>query len=279
MKKNRIFVLLAVLGSLAVSASAQSLIKRTATKTDKFDFGAGGTVAITGAPVGSIRVVGSAKNEIEITATIELEAASEADLARLGQVTGFITDEAIGRTGIISVGTHNKLGDKKLWKKFPKDLLKLPFRIDYVVSVPHYCDLEIDGGRGDVSVTGVEGSIRANLLEAKANFEISGGTTLITVASGSVDVIFGPHGWRGRAADVQVAAGDLRVKLPSNLSAEIDALVLRTGGIENTFPDLKPRDRKVTFNDKTIIAKAGVGGASMKFTVGDGKLKIERLIL
>ena len=93
-----------------------------------------------------IRVVGSNKNEIEITAEIELQAPTEADLARLGMVTGFVLEEGISRTGIISIGTHNKLGDKKLWKKFPKNLLNLPFRIDYVVSVPHFTDLEIDGG-------------------------------------------------------------------------------------------------------------------------------------
>ena len=279
MKKLNILGLLILFGTFAAFMSAQSPIKRTTTKTDKFDFGAGGTVAIVGAPVGSIRVVGSNKNEVEITAEIQLQAATEADLARLAEVTGFVTDETIARTGIISVGTNNKLGDKKLWKKFPKNLLNLPYRIDYVVSVPRYCDLEIDGGKGDVSVTGVEGSLRANLLETNAKFEVSGGTTAITVTSGSVDVAFGVRGWRGRSATVLVASGDLKVKLPSNLSAEIDAMVLRTGAIENAFPDLKPRDRKVQFSDKAVLAKAGVGGAPMKFTVGDGRLKIERLVL
>lgn len=279
MKKLKLVGLLILIGTGAAPLSAQSLLKRTTTKTDIFDFGAGGTVAITGAPMGSIRVTGSNRNEIEITAQIELQATSEADLARLAEVTGFVTDETIGRTGVISVGTNNKLGDKKLWKKFPKNLLSLPFRIDYVISVPHYCDLEIDGGKGDVLVTGVEGSLRANLLETNATFEVSTGTTSVTVTAGSVDIAFGPRGWRGRAAAVQVATGDLTVRLPSNLSAELDALVLRTGAIENTFPGLKQRDRKVGFTDKAIIAKAGAGGPPMKFTVGDGKLKIERLTL
>lgn len=279
MKYFKLVRLLLVLGALAWPLSAQELLKRTTTKSDKLDFGAGGTVAISGAPVGSIRIMGSNKNEVEIVAEITLQAASEADLARLAEVTGFVTDETMGRTGIISFGTNNKLGDKKLWKKFPKNLLGLPFSIDYVVTVPHYCDLEIDGGKGDVSVVGVEGSLQANLLESRASFEVSAGTTAITVTNGSVEVAFGKRGWRGRAATIQVASGDLSVKLPSNLSAEIDALVLRSGAIENTFPGLKPRDRKIAFNDKAIIAKAGVGGPPMKFTVGDGKLKIDRLIL
>lgn len=255
------------------------MIKRTITKTDSFEFGAGGTVAVTGAPNGSIRIVGSNKNEIEITAEIELQAASDADIAKLAAVTGFGTDEMTGRTGIISYGTYNKLGDKKLWKKFPKNLMNLPLRIDYVIKVPRYCDLEIDGGKGDLSVSGVEGSMRINFLETDANIAVIGGATNIIVGTGKVNVTLGVKGWRGRSADIQVGKGDLRVKLPSNISAEIDATILRTGTIENTFPDLKPRNRKVTFTDKSIVAKAAVGGPSLKFTVGDGTLKMESLVL
>jgi len=279
MKKFKIVWLLILVGMLAASLSAQSLLKRTTVKTDKFDFAMGGTVAIMGAPMGSIRVTGSNSAEIEITATIELQAASEADLARLEQVTGFLTDETLGRTGIISFGTHNKLGDKKLWKKFPKTLLGLPFRIDYVVTVPHFCDLEIDGGKGDLFISGVDGSVQVHFLETHADIEAGYAATQIIVGSGSVDVVLGPKGWRGRAANIQVANGDMNVRLPSNLAAEIDATILRSGSIENTFPDLKPRNRKVPFTDKSIIAKAGVGGPSLLFTVGDGKLKIERFTL
>jgi hypothetical protein len=279
MKKTKILGLLVLFGTCAISLSAQSLLKRTTVKTDKFDFGAGGTVAIAGAPEGSIHVTGSNNNEIEITATIELQARTEADLTLLSQVTGFLTDEQIARTGIISMGTHNKLGDKKLWKKFPKDLLTLPFRIDYVVSVPHYCDLEIDGGRGDLSVTGVVGSIHVSFVDTHATIEAFSGQTDITAGSGVVDLVLGPRGWRGNAASVQVASGDLRVRLPMNISAEIDALILRTGAIDNTFPDLKPRNRKAPFTDKVIVAKAGVGGPPIKLAVGDGNLRIERFTL
>ena len=255
------------------------MIKRTITKTDSFEFGAGGTVAVTGAPNGSIRIVGSNKNEIEITAEIELQAASDADIAKLATVTSFGTDEMTGRTGIISYGTYNKLGDKRLWKKFPKNLMNLPMRIDYVIKVPRYCDLEIDGGKGDLSISGVEGSMRINFLETDADITVIRGATNIIVGTGKVNVTLGVKGWRGRSADIQVGKGDLKVKLPSNMSAEIDATILRTGTIENTFPDLKPRNRKVTFTDKSIVAKAAVGGASLKFTVGDGTLKMEPLVL
>jgi hypothetical protein len=120
MNKYRTVLIAFLAGMLAIAASAQTsktpqstnTVKRTITKTDRFDFGAGGTLSITGAPNGSITVIGTPKNEIEITAEIAIEAASEADLTRLAAVTTYITDESLSRTGIITVGTHNKLGPK-----------------------------------------------------------------------------------------------------------------------------------------------------------------------
>ena len=76
MKKQFTLLLAVILAVLCLNAAAdsQTLLKRTTTKTDKFDFGAGGTVSIVGAPNGSIRVVGTNRNEIEITAEIEIQA-------------------------------------------------------------------------------------------------------------------------------------------------------------------------------------------------------------
>ncbi|MEP6947277.1 MAG: hypothetical protein ABJA02_15265 [Acidobacteriota bacterium] len=267
-----------VLFVLCVSGFGQTaspqMLKQTTTKTDKFDFGVGGTVAIIGAPNGSIRVVGSSRNEIEISAEIEIEAATEADLARIAQVTTFITDESTGRVTFTTSGTHNKLGSKKLWKKFPKNLIGLPFRIDYTVSVPRYCDLQIDGGKGDLSISGVEGAIRVNSIDSNAKLELIGGGLNGTFGSGTVDITMPDRSWRGSSIDVSLAKGTMAVHLPINLSAELDATILKAGKIENAFTTFKPRTRTVPFTDMSVIAKAGSGGVSMKFTVGDGTLSL-----
>ena len=264
---------------VAFSIAAFTQTSRSTTKTDKFDFSSGGTVTITGAPNGSVKIVGSPKNEIEVVATIGIEAANDADFAKLAAITGFVSDESTIRVAVGSIGPHNLFGLKKLPKDFPKNLLTTPFRIDYEIRVPRYTDLEIDGGKGALSITGVEGSMRVNFIETKGYVEVVGGTTNITVGTGRMDMAFGVRGWRGRSATVNIGNGELNVSLPSNMSAEIDATILKTGTIANALPDLKPRDRKVAFTDRSIIAKAGVGGAPLKFTIGDGTMKLERLIL
>ena len=273
MSTIRILAALLTIFACAFLASAQ--LKRVVTKTDKFDFGAGGTVAIIGAPAGKIIVEPSARNEIEITAEITLEAPTESDLTALENVTGFVLQEAFGRVAINSVGTNDKKYLKTAAKKFPKNLIGLPFKIDYVVRVPRYCDLQIDGGKGDVTVRGVEGAMRINSLEGDVKLDLIGGGVNGTFGKGNVTVTMPDRSWRGNVIDIALASGEMDVYLPALLSAELDATILRSGRIENGLIDLKPRVRTVKFTEQNISAKAGSGGVPMKFTVGDGTLRLK----
>jgi hypothetical protein len=259
---------------LAAVAAAQGMVKRTTYKSDSFDFGAGGTLSLTGAPQGSVKVEGWSKNEVQIDAVIELNAPSEADLDQLAKITGFVLEESLGKTIITSIGTHDKGYMKRVAKKFPKQLLGLPFRIDYVIKVPRYCDLLIDGGKGDLQVSGVDGVIKANFLDSNAKFDLVGGAVMATIGGGSVDVTIPTRSWRGRFADISLTSGTMNVNLPPSLNAEIDASILREGRIENTYAALKPKTRKDTFTEKLIAARSGNGGIPLKFTVGDGNLNI-----
>lgn len=254
-------------------AQTKSLIKRTNYKTENVEFGVGGTVSIIGAPNGSIKVEGWQKNTVEITAEVEMQAETEADLAELAKINGFVIDNDFGHLRITSVGTHDKSYLKRVAKKFPKRLLGLPFKIDYVIKVPVYCDLEIDGGKGDLTLSNVEGSMRINVLETNAKLNLIGGSVIATFGSGTVEVVIPNRSWRGRNADVQLASGTMTVQVPLNLNANLDATVLRGGTLENTLVNLKPRPR-TQFTEKAIQAKAGNGGAPLSFTVGDGTLKL-----
>lgn len=255
-------------------AQTKPLIKRTTYKTESIEFRAGGTVSIVGAPNGSVIVEGWQKNEIEVSADIQMQAETETDLARLAQINSFVLAENFGHVSIVSVGTHDKNYLKRVFKKLPKNLLEMPFRIDYRIKVPSFCRLEIDGGRGDLSVSKVDGAMRINFLNSNAKLDLIGGTINTTFGSGNVDVAIQTPIWHGGSLDVQMANGTVSVELLSNLDAEINAKILRTGHIENAFNSLKPRSR-TKFTEKLINAKAGKGGALLSFTIGDGTIKIQ----
>lgn len=257
--------------SLAAAAQAPSMLKRTNSKTDTIDFGSGGSITITGAPAGSVIVEGWQKNKIEITAEIEVQGETEADLAALSAVSGYLLDDTMGHTSITSVAP-NKRAMKGMNKKMIARLLAMPFRIDYHIKVPRFSDLEINGGEGDLTVSGIDGAMMIKFLKSNARLDLVGGVTSATFGGGTVEVIVPDRSWRGRAADIQLAAGTMNVQLPVSLNAEVDGTILRTGKIETSYAAFTPRERKLPFTDKSIVAKAGSGGISLKFTVGDGNL-------
>jgi hypothetical protein len=114
--------------------------------------------------------------------------------------------------------------------------------------------------------------MRINFLESDAKLNLNGGSIVATFGIGAVEVVVPNRSWRGQSADIQLASGMMRVQLPLNLNANLDARVLRGGRIENASTNLKPRDR-TKFTEKSISANAGSGGAFLTFIVGNGTLK------
>jgi hypothetical protein len=107
--------------------------------------------------------------------------------------------------------------------------------------------------------------------------DLVGGGVLATIGKGNLELTIPTRSWRGAFADIQVASGNMVLNLPNGLNAEFDALILRTGKIENGFAGFKPRSRKFEFTEKSIAAKAGSGSTPLKFTVGDGTMTIKEI--
>ncbi len=283
MKTIHLFRYLSVLSVIAlipISVLAQAeatseayKIVRTKTMSKTARFGPGGTISLVGAPNGGISVEGWEKNEVAVEAEIVVYAENEEDAKRIASVTGFVLNEDIVSLKIHSVGTHNKKYLKKADRKFPKSLRGNPFEINYKLYVPHFSDLQIDGGKGGLKLKDVEGTFRVNYLESDAVLRLVGGNVSIIVGKGSVDVTIATRSWRGRNADVQLAAGDINLRLPKNLNADLFARVLRSGTITNGYASLEPKPR-TEFTGSFMSATAGSGGAHLAFTVGEGNLNI-----
>lgn len=263
-----------VLIALPTSFLCQSkLLKSTTYKSEQFELAMGGTVTIVGAPEGSISIEGWQKNEISVEAEIELQAQTEADLATLSSVTGFVLDKDFNHARVISVGTHDKEYLKRVAKKFPKKLIGLPFKINYKIKVPRYCDLEINGGRGDLDFNDIDGSVSIKFIEAKnAKLNVSGGSIDASFGSGAVEVNLLAPSWRGRFLNVSLGKGNMQVALPSGMNAELDVSVLQEGKIENQL-QLKPKSQDQV-SERKIAIRIGNGGAPLSFRVVSGTIKI-----
>lgn len=256
---------------------AAPLLKRTTTRRELKRLGYGGSVTIYGAPEGSVTVEAWSRSEVEVTAEVEQSADTEENLTRLAALNTFTVDEDVNHIHVLTVGLHDRKYAKRAARGLPKNLLSMPWRIDYRVKVPAACDLEINAGRGALVVSGVEGALRINAGGGPGSlFALSGGDVEATLAAGPVTVRLPARSWRGRGLHLRLASGDLTVELPTGFNGDVDAEVLRAGRVENTYTGLAPRER-TTPTDRSLQARAGNGGATLSFTVGDGTLRIRQV--
>jgi len=252
-------------------AVAPVFLTRTATRREVRRFAYGGTVTIIGAPKGSVTLEGWSRSEVEVVADIELKAETEADLDRLAAVNNFSFDDDTNHISILTIGTHDRAYMKKTAKNFPKNLLNLPWKIDYKIKVPAITDVEINAGHGPVNVSALEGALRLSAIESETILTMGGGVVSATVTAGNVRFVVPVRSWRGGGADIRIAAGVLNVELPPGFNGDIDADILRTGKIVDNFGQLETR-QKPGITEKIVRARAGAGGAFFKFTVGEGTL-------
>ena len=255
-----------------------TLLKRTTTRRELKRLGYGGSVTIDVAPEGSVTVEAWSRSEVEVTAEVEQSADTEENLTRLAALNTFAVDEDVNHVRVLTVGLHDRKYAKRAAKGLPKHLPAMPWRIDYRVKVPAACDLEINAGRGALVVGGVEGALRINAGGGSDSlFALAGGDVEATLASGPVTVRLPARSWRGRGFRLRVAAGDLTVELPAGFSGDVDAEVLRAGRVENAYPGLAPRERTHA-TERSLHGRAGQGGATLSFTVGDGTVRIVQVV-
>lgn len=251
------------------------LLTRTSTRRESHRFNYGGTVTLIAAPRGSVTVEGWSRNEVELTANIELKGPTEADLDQLAAVNNFVFDEDMNHLSILTTGTHDRVYMKRTAKNFPKKLLNMPWKIDYRLRVPVNTDLEVNAGHGEVKLSGVEGALRVSATESDTALTLTGGTISTTVTAGSITLSIPARSWRGSGADIRIASGTINVDLQPGFSGDIDAEILRTGKIISTYEGLASRE-KPGITERTVRARAGAGGAFFRFTVGDGMVNIRK---
>jgi hypothetical protein len=247
---------------------------RTTTRHDLRRLAYGGTLTIIGPPDSSITIEGWQRSEVDVSAEIQLRADTEKDLDLLAAVNTFVVDEDANHLRVMSTGTHDKVFMRSVAKKFPKTLLGLPWRIDFRIRVPFAIDLDINAGRGPISISGVEGNVQLSASESVTNLKLTGGTLSATIATGALKLEIPARSWRGVGATVQIAAGEITVEIPAGFSGDFDAQVLRAGKIDSSYEELASASRGV--DPRTLSARAGAGGAAFKFTVGDGVIVIRK---
>ena len=217
-------------------------LMRSTSRHEVRRFAYGGTLTVVGAPEGSVTIEGWSRNEIDIRAEIQLRADTENDLALLAAVNTFVLDEDTNHLRILTTGTHDKAFMRTVAKKFPKALLGLPWKVDYRIRVPVSTDLEINTGRGSLSLTGVEGNIRISATESRSDLAVWW-TLSATIAIES-KLSIPTRSWRGNGAEVRCSRR-AHCGTAFGFQRDIDADILRSDALTMVAAPWKRARRQV----------------------------------
>ncbi|MFQ3582021.1 MAG: hypothetical protein SNJ67_12990 [Chloracidobacterium sp.] len=242
----------------------------------RFDYGR--ALKITLPPTGSLTIAGSKRSELTIKATIRVEGASADDLSALAERIGFQLDTRDVRLHLMSVGPSVKNLSRKerraVTDGLASPLLRLPYRIDYTLTVPEYTDLDVSVFDGDLVLAGMYGGIVFGVQRGQVTLSGVAGTVVGRLATGNARVELSGRSWRGSGLDLRVGVGDILLSVPRGFAADVILTASAPLDIRyplNREPDLPP---DTPFGMQTR-GRFGVGGAELQLITARGVIRVE----
>lgn len=132
-------------------------------------------------------------------------------------------------------------------------------------------NLRASTASGEVEVTNVSGEIRASSASGNVNVRNATGEVNASSASGDVDVEIAQLEGAARMT-FSSASGDVRVKMPSNLDAEVNLSTVG-GSVQTTFP-LQVQRRQHGAGEYAR-GRLGSGAGTLRISSASGNVRLE----
>jgi len=205
---------------------------------------------------GSIRVTAWDRDEIHIEARIRVQKLARDD----AKETASQVQIEIGEDGIYATGPRSSRswwgGNGRKWS------------VDYRIKVPSDSDIAIKTTNGSLTVDDVTGDIVVQTTNGAIKLHDAGGAVKGGTTNGSIFVGLTDDQWRGDGLDLSTTNGSIKIELPKEFSADVDARTVN-GSISVDHPiqiQNKSRNRlKGTIGDGGPVLRARTtnGGVSL----------------
>jgi hypothetical protein len=208
-------------------------------------------VAVDAAPNGGIEVFGSARGDIVIRAKVSAQADSQQRAREI--LTGVRVDAAADR---ISAEGPQGLDRHEGWS------------VSYKLAVPTQTSLQLKTTNGGISIQDVEGRLEFATVNGGVKLSSVGGDVRGRTSNGGVDVDLDGATWMGEGLDVQTSNGGVKIRIPEQYSARLEAGTIN-GGISVDFP-ITMQGRL----DREIATNIGAGGPVIRVHTNNGGVRV-----
>jgi DUF4097 and DUF4098 domain-containing protein YvlB len=142
--------------------------------------------------------------------------------------------------------------------------------LSYEVWVPNSSNLDVNANNGSISISAVRGQIRFRTQNGSVHLSEVGGDVDGSTTNGSLAVDLTGKVWNGRGLRAETTNGSVRLSVPENYSAHIEASTVN-GGLHVDFPVSVSGEV-----GKTISFQVGHGGPTIGTKTVNGGVHISR---
>ena len=214
----------------------------------------GGSISLSNIN-GGVTIVGSARQDVEITATISSR-----------------SEEGLNRVDIEVDANANRIEIETDYSKQRGRWNQHGATVEYELKVPSSARLdEIDLVNGSLEISNISGDIETSLVNGNLTAEGLTGSIELETVNGSVDVSFNRVSSSQRI-EIESVNGPIEVFLPSDVDADVDASTVH-GRIRNDF-GLEVEKGEYVGND--MRGTIGSGGARISLENVNGSIDLRR---
>ncbi len=204
---------------------------------------------------GSVRVHGWNNADVQVKACVMTAAATEQEARNLASQISIVQ----GPGNIEARGPSND--EHQHWS------------VSYEVWVPTESNLSLKAHNGSLGVDDVHGQIRFETLNGSVRLNAVNGDVEGTTTNGSVAVDVANGTWNGAGMHVKTTNGSVRLRLPENVSAHVEASTVN-GSVHTDFPATIPAGSSES--RRHITLDLGGGGPTIEATTVNGSVHITR---
>ena len=212
---------------------------------------------------GGVSIRGWDRNDAYVRVRVTAHARNANDARALARETRLTTSDGRIRT------EGPRLGDGG-WSRGWRD--REWWSASYEVQVPRNAKITVDASNGGINVSDVRGSVEAETINGGLFFNDVSGDIRGRVVNGGVVVQLSNNRWQGTGLDVQTTNGGVRLSVPSDFSAELDASA-GSGGISL---DLPVTTQGLFDWRHELRATLGSGGPPIRVATTNGGIRISR---
>ncbi|HZI21506.1 MAG TPA: DUF4097 family beta strand repeat-containing protein [Gemmatimonadales bacterium] len=214
----------------------------------------GGTIAVDPGHNGGVVVEGWDRDNIEVHARIQTQAASDEQAGQLASQVKVVTSG----TTISAEGPN--AGRRESWG------------VSFLVYAPRRSDLKLDTDNGPIGVRDVTGRMTLTAHNGPVSLSGVGGDVHARTTNGPLDIDLTGARWDGAGLDAETTNGPVNLAVPEPYSAQLEFGTVN-GPMTVAFPLTVTIQGRV---GRRITTKLGDGGAPVRVVTTNGPVEIRR---